>query len=221
MSLPQFLLDVLGEIVGPTTCAACDEPVRPRVLFCEACVVTVGVPADGRAAFLYGGAVASAIARLKYRDRPDLGGRLGWIMAAVAPRDADLVVPVPLHPRRLAERGFNQSALLAAAYARHLRLPCAPRALERIRDTPYQMLLPRQYRGANVAGAFVCRIPQSPAIRGRRVLVVDDVTTTGATLEACAGVLRATGARSVTTLALALRDRTASMQEESPGGATP
>ncbi len=203
MSL-SILIDVLGEIVAPSACAACDEPVGPRVLFCPACAASAIVADDGRAAFAYGGAIATAIARLKFRARPELGARLGAAMAEVAPRDADVVVPVPLHVRRLAERGFNQSALLASAYATRLGLRHLPRALARTRDTAHQLHLPRHARAGNVFGAFMCRM-QAP-LAGKRVLLVDDVTTTGATLEACADAVRSSGARRVETLALARRE---------------
>jgi len=209
MNLPGFLLEVLGELLAPNACAACDEPVRPRILFCEACASTV-LPAEERGAvFAYGGAIATAIARLKYRGRPDLAPRLAAAMLAVARAadvggaDADVVVPVPLHPRRLAERGYNQAALLAGPIAKRLRVPHAPRALERVRDTPRQMELARAAREANVAGAFACGV----IVERRRVLLVDDVTTTGATLAACEKALRARGAASVATLALARKER--------------
>ena len=216
--LARLALDVVGEIAAPTTCAACDERVRPRVVFCEACAVSVIARPEGaspRAAFVYGGAVATAILALKYRRRPDLAPRLGAAMAAHAVDLAsriDLVVPVPLHPRRLAERGFNQAALLASPIAAELGVPRRARALERIRDTPKQAELDRESRAANVEGAFRCASPK--AVEGRRVLLVDDVRTTGATLSACAATLLASGARSVVTYAFAAKDRASEASED-------
>jgi ComF family protein len=125
-------------------------------------------------------------------------------MAERAPRDVDLVVPVPLHPMRAAERGFNQSALLARPIAAALGAPLGARVLERVRDTPRQAALDRTDRLVNVRAAFRCREPR--VVAGKRVLLVDDVRTTGATITECRAVLAAAGARTVRTWVLAVRD---------------
>lgn len=206
-------LALVGELVAPTRCVACEERVGPRVLFCDACGASVGPPHERVSAhyavFEYGGAVATAVARFKYAGRSDLAQRLAGIMAAraevlVAPR-VDLVVPVPLHPRRLVERGFDQAALLSGPIARHLGVEHRPRALLRTRETPPQASLDRAARSANVADAFRCSSVAS--LRGRRVLLVDDVRTTGSTLGACAEALHAAGVSEVQTLVLASRNR--------------
>ncbi len=112
---------------------------------------------------------------------------------ARAPAPApDLVVPVPLHPRRLRERGFNPATLLARALARERRVRLDPVALRRVRDTPSQTRLDRRARRRNVRGAFVARARVPP-----RVWLVDDVVTTGSTLGEAARALRRAGARSV------------------------
>jgi predicted amidophosphoribosyltransferase len=121
-------------------------------------------------------------------------------VAASAPESAPLVVAVPLHPRRLRSRGYNQSELLAAELRGRLRLEGPAGRLVRIRDTPPQVGLDRPRRQVNVAGAFAWRGP-SPA--GRACVVVDDVATTGATLEACAAALRAAGSGRVLGLTVA------------------
>jgi ComF family protein len=151
-------------------------------------------------ASVFGGAVARAIVRLKSGRRSEIARPLGDLLwQAVAPRKEDLgsavAVPVPLHPSRLAERGFNQSTLLAARLARRLGVPLWPSALSRTRDTPPQATLARGARLANVADAFVARQPEH--VSGRNVLLVDDVWTTGATLEACESALLAAGATRV------------------------
>lgn len=214
----NVVLGILGELIAPSRCAACDEQVAPRVLFCGSCGIAVmragPQPAGQYAVFAYGGAVAAAIVRLKYAGRFDLASRLGPLMAQVMTplaNEVDVVVPVPLHPARLAERGFDQAALLSGPVARGLRVEHAPRALSRTRATPRQASLDRSARAANVASAFRCRSPR--AVQGRRVLLVDDVRTTGATLASCAEALRKAGARTVLTLVLASRDA-----EESAGG---
>lgn len=205
---------LLGELVGPSRCAACDLPLAARVLFCPPCAASVERAAHGRdaradgwtAAFEYGGAMAIAIGKLKYEDRADLGPLLGRSMlrAAEPLRGAvDVVVPVPLHPRRLADRGYNQAALLAAPIARALGATLAPRALERRRDTTRQASLGRARRVVNVDGVFAAREPAR--MRGARVLLIDDVRTTGATLGGCETALHDVGARAVLALVLAHR----------------
>jgi ComF family protein len=112
-----------------------------------------------------------------------------------------IVVPVPLHPLRLAERRYNQSSLLASRLSRRLASAYLPLALARTRDHARQATLDRQARHANVRGAFSVRRPER--IRGRPVLLVDDVRTTGATLAACAECLVGAGAGSVRSAVVA------------------
>lgn len=213
-ALASFAVELFATLLAPPRCAACDAAVGRMAAFCRECAATAE-PAprrepDGRedaiAAFVYGGAVARAIVAMKYASRPDLARPLGDLLfraVSASPVDVGgaLVVPVPLHPRRLAERGYNQSALLARRLAHHLRVPLAPMALARDRDTPRQATLDRAARLANVSASFRARDPAR--VRGRRVLLVDDVRTTGATLEACAAALRAAGAIAVLTAVVA------------------
>ncbi len=111
----------------------------------------------------------------------------------------DAVVAVPMHPRKQRERGYNQAALLARRFARAAGLPLVPRALRKTRDTAAQSSLHREERAANLRGAFAA----DPLVRGRRVLLIDDVCTTGATLRACARALRRAGAEGVAALTVA------------------
>lgn len=211
----MLIFDLLGELVAPTRCAACEERVRPSLLFCGTCAVSVERSEEPDAVFQYGGAVADAIVRFKYRGRHDLASRLGGAMAALAAKTygtaatrgavarPDLVVPVPLHPRRVVERGFDQAALLAGPVAKILRAEISVTVLRRTRDTPRQATLDRDARAANVESAFICAAPAR--VRGRRVLLIDDVRTTGSTLGACREALREAEAASVSTLVLAAR----------------
>jgi ComF family protein len=195
---------LFAELVAPSRCAACDGRVLPRVLFCPPCAASVH-RSEGHGAFEYGGAIATAIMRLKYLDRADLAPRLALAMVPACPDNArsfDLVVPVPLHPRRMAERGYNHAALLAGPVARGLGLELSPRALVRIRDTPRQASLDRAARLENLRDAFAAR---ADLAGGARIVLVDDVRTTGATLEACTAALRAAGAEEVLPLTLACR----------------
>jgi ComF family protein len=208
-SIASVAVELLASIVAPARCASCDAEVARLAVFCGTCASTVErAPAgDERsiAAFAYGGPVALAIARLKYDRRPDLARPLGDLLwRAVAPhahnfRDA-VVVPVPLHASRLAERGFNQSALIARRVARRLGAPLLPLALARVRDTPQQMVLDREARIANIADAFRAREPER--LHQRSVLLVDDVRTTGATMNACTRALLEAGASSITEAAV-------------------
>src|SRR5262249_27634825 len=117
--------------------------------------------------------------------------------------DADLIVPVPLHRWRLLLRRYNQAGLLAQALGRAVQRPVAPDLLVRRRRTPSQGGPGRTGRRRNVAGAFAVRPRRAGLVEGRRVLLVDDVHTTGATLGECARVLRRAGAAAVDVLTLA------------------
>jgi ComF family protein len=202
------------DVILPPACLGCDE--SGHGLWCPRCAGTMppelpgslsvgGVPLFG--AFPYAPPVSDAVQRLKYGGRTDLAVRLGRLMAARVTQDAapNLVVPVPLHRRRLAARGFNQSALLARAVARELDAACEPRILFRQKDTPQQAGQDRAQRLSNLRGAFGVRCPSAVALR--RVLLVDDVVTTGATMSGCIDVLRSAGADvvGVSSLCVALR----------------
>jgi ComF family protein len=159
-------------------------------------------PASSSTLFVYGGPLAEAIRRFKYHGRTEIAPALGQLLSgAVLPYvgRVDLVMPVPLYPSRLRARGFNQAALLAKPVARRLGLPLDVMALGRIRDTAEQAGITRAERALNVKGAFVARAPRRPS----RVLLIDDVRTTGATLAAASEALLNAGYSSVHVLALA------------------
>ncbi len=208
----QVAVSLFCDALSPPACAACDQLIPSRQVFCADCAATIvrdAPQADGSITFArFGGAIARALKRFKYEERADLAGPLGHLLRrAVIDADirADVVVPVPLHPRRLAERGYNQSALLARSVAQLLDVPFAPRALERCRQTAQQARLGRAERLENMAEAFEVR--DKPAVASRSVLVVDDVLTTGATLLACRQALVRAGAREVTSVCLARSGR--------------
>jgi ComF family protein len=156
-----------------------------------------------RAAVAFEGPIERAIHRFKYERWEALAPALAGLLLdrlAVDPPPAHLVVPVPLHPHRERERGYNQSALLARELSRRLNLRSPPGRLIRTRQTPPQVGLDRVQRRANVADAFVW---QGPNLDRQPILLVDDVATTGATLNACAGALRQSGSGAVMGLAVA------------------
>lgn len=181
-----------GDLAGEALCAACrrSPPAFDRA----------------RAALAYDAASKPLVLRFKHADRTDAAPAFAlWMRRAGAEllRECDLVVPVPLHPRRLFLRRYNQAGLLAQGLARLGGKPYQPLLLVRRRATPSQGRLSRQRRKLNVAGAFAVPAAARPALKGRRVLLVDDVLTTGATLSACARSLKRAGAASVDALVLA------------------
>jgi len=214
LAVLRALSSTIASALSPPRCAACDANLKSRAVFCATCASAVEPatsPPSGTVAFaVFHGPIADALRRFKYNERPDLAAPLGQLAshaAREAKLSADLVIPVPLHPRRLAERGYNQAALLASKVASALDADFAPRALCRTRHTPQQARLDREGRLGNVAGAFQVRSPR--AVRGRRVLLVDDVVTTGATIDACREALLAAGATSVVALAVACAEKDA------------
>jgi ComF family protein len=191
-------------LLAPLRCAGCDEPIDAPAAFCDACAASNQLAALPGAVFEYGGPVADAIQRFKYEGRSELATALGALMAEEALRSSarfDAVVPVPLHWRRRRARGYDQAALLAKPVAKALGVPALLRGLRRVRNTPSQVDLPFGERQRNVRRAFA-----ASRLRGaRRVLLVDDVRTTGATIRAASEALTAGGAFEVHSLVLAAR----------------
>lgn len=158
---------------------------------------------SARAACVHAGAAKQLVTRLKYGDRTDLAPWMARFMARAGAEliaEADVIIPVPLHRGRLWRRRFNQAAELARALSVTSDLPMAAGALRRRRRTRPQVGLTANQRQVNVRGVF--KVPQGEeiAVAGRRVLLVDDVLTTGATVEAAAKALKKAGATSVMVL---------------------
>lgn len=160
-----------------------------------------------RAVARFDGVMRELVHDLKFRDRHDARRLLGRRLAQAGAElliDTDVIVPVPLPRGRLFRRRFNQSAILSLEVARLARAGFAPLALVRTRKTPPQVGLTRAQRRRNVAGAFAVPSEELPDIAGAKVLLVDDVITTGATVGACARTLKRAGASHVDVLALAM-----------------
>jgi len=159
-----------------------------------------------RACGLYRGSLAHAIRRFKFNARRSILPALsGFILEAdqtwLADVEVDAVIPVPLHPRRLSERGFNQAADLARPVSRRRRAPLLYSALIRQRDTEPQYGLSLNQRRQNVKGAF--KVMDPARIRDRKILLVDDIMTTGITVDECVRALNKSGADKVVVLTLA------------------
>src|SRR5471032_959305 len=188
-------------------CACCGLPF-PVALegenICAACLAKPPAFDSARAILVYDQTSRGAILALKHADRLDLvPGFTRWLsrIGRAALEDSDMVVPVPLHPFRLWRRRYNQSAELARRLARDGSLSYAT-TMARSRPTPSQgAMASAKARRRNVLGAF--NIPDPAIVAGRRVLLVDDVLTTGATVEACARALKRAAAKRVHVLALA------------------
>ena len=191
--------------VAPPFCLRCGRALDAAAcpIACPLCSVRP-LRMDGvRAAVELEGAMRRAIHAFKYGGRTELAPPLAELMVSAWNEDpfpVDCIMPVPLHPARLRERGYDQAALLARELAAPIKLPVLAQGLERTRVTETQTRLSAPDRRKNVAGAFAAG---APCVKGRSVLLVDDVCTTGSTLDACAGVLRTVGAANVYAYTLA------------------
>jgi ComF family protein len=174
-------------------CEVCAVPL-PSGAVCGACLDRPPRFARVVAPFSYRFPLTALLHAYKYGGRLAHARVLGAALAAVVMPDAEVIVPMPLAPRRLAERGFNQALEIARFVAGATGLPLLPRACRKIVETPPQASLPWKERAGNVRRAFVC----DADLREKRVAVIDDVLTTGATLNELARVLRRAGATEVT-----------------------
>lgn len=164
------------------------------------------VYARARAVARFDGPARRLVHRLKYGDRLELARTMGAWMARAGEEllvEADLLVPVPLHARRLAYRQFNQSALLAQAISRMCGVPAEAGLLQRVKATPSQVGLSRTQRGLNLQGAFRVHPEKTTILAGRAVVLVDDVLTSGATVNAASRALLRGGARRVDVIVFA------------------
>ena len=204
--------------LGPPQCRLCGYPLPhalPAAPLCGACAREEPPYDRARAALRYDDGARRLILAFKHADRTDTAPAFGvWLARAGAEllAEAELIAPVPLHRFRVLRRGYNQSAILARALAGETGLPLIPDLLQRPRATPSQQGLSGQARLENVtAGAFRVHPWHRQRAEGRRVVLIDDVLTTGATAGACARVLRRAGASQVDVLTLARVVRDAAM----------
>ena len=185
----------------PPYCRKCAQPV-PSGALCRQCTAAPPALEGIRAVFLMEGSIREAVHAVKYSNLRAAAPSLGRLMArwlVSTPLPGEVLLSVPLHKRRLRERGYNQSALLAKEVSKVTGLPLRENLLVRTRDTPPQISLSLQERIRNVEGSF--ELPGDG--KGLKIILVDDVVTTGSTMSACGKALRAGGAGSVWGLALA------------------
>ncbi len=194
--------------VGPYRCDICGMPVNAYTPICDACQQEQHAFTRAWAVFMYEGVIKRLIYRYKYSGEATLTApfaqwmqneytALGW--------NAELIIPVPLHPLRRRQRGYNQAQLLAEALSKQLHIPIDVKLLLRIVNTKTQTKLGRHQRLENLKHAF--KAEKSESIKGKTVLLVDDVYTTGATADQCSEVLKRAGAARVFLLTLALTPR--------------
>ncbi len=208
----RSLADSSLDLLFPPRCAHCK---RPGSLLCEPCIALIPHLPDGPApAHLdtfyalggFDGPLRSAIHAFKYDGQRRMAGWFGERLAAlVLPLHANVIAPVPLHPKRERERGYNQSALLASEVAERLHIPHDGAVLRRTRVTQQQALLGYADRAKNVRDAFSA---DAERVHGKAIILIDDVCTSGATLSSCAAALRTAGALHIygLTVARTLRD---------------
>ena len=195
------------DFIAPPQCALCGFPFdydEGADVLCGACIASPPAFDRARSVLRYSGVARDLVLGFKHRDRTHAAPPFAqWMERAgeALLADADAVAPVPLHRFRLFTRRYNQAALLARELARLCDLPFAPDLLARTRHTRSQAGLSRRGRIENVRGAFAVRRVED--VRGRRIVLVDDVMTTGATAGACAAVLKRAGALGVDVLSLA------------------
>lgn len=201
----RFCAPCWGQLrfLGPPWCATCHAPFevdRGPAAQCGACLADPPSHDGVRAAVAYGEIARSVALKLKYGGRMAYAETMARAMARLMPGDAELLVPVPLHRWRLWSRGFNQAVLIARALGKAGGVPVDPHLLRRVKATPVLRGLGARGRAKAVAGAFALAPGAGGRLRGRSVVLVDDVHTSGATADACTRALKRGGAARVTIL---------------------
>jgi len=193
----------LAKIESPV-CPKCGKP-QTNALLCPGCSSWEADIDAVRSTFRFEGVIRTAIHEFKYRNLRAIAGQLAALLndylVVEASIPCEVLVPVPLHGKRIKERGYNQSALLATELSKLTGFPVNDSCLIRSRyNVPQAKTRNVEERRQNVIGIFTC---QNKDLRGKKVLLIDDVTTSGATLNACASILKTFGAASVWGLTLA------------------
>ncbi len=184
--------------LGPAHCSLCAQPFpgqSPDIHLCSKCLRKPPLFSTVHTLGSYQGSIKKAVQHLKYRNQLTLAKPLGLLLAEklddmTGDNRPDLLIPVPLHRKRLRQRGYNQAVELARPVARKLRLPLTTKLLKRIRQTPPQQGLSAEERRQNIRNAF----DLTNTIQGQKILLLDDVMTTGETIRECCRILHLGGA---------------------------
>ncbi|APR54161.1 ComF family protein [Sphingomonas koreensis] len=190
-------------LIAPPWCATCNLPFdydRGPDAQCGRCLAAPPRHDGVRAAVAYGPTARTLALRLKYGGRTAYAATAARLMARLMPEGAELLVPVPLHRGRIWRRGFNQAALIARELSRRSDVPVELDLLRRVKATPVLRGLGARGRNKAVAGAFAAGAGARETLKGKAVVLVDDVHTSGATADACVRVLKRAGAAKVTIL---------------------
>ncbi len=196
-------------LISAPMCACCGIPFVVAIgedARCPECLENPPAFSMARAVMVYDAVSAPLVSALKFHDQWAGFDRYAQMMSAAGSgllKDADVLIPVPLHWRRLLTRKFNQSAVLAYGVSAASGVACAVDILKRVRPTKPQMRLDRKERAANVKRAFAVEPAAEVVVKGKVIVLVDDVVTTGATANACAKALLKAGANEVRILSLA------------------
>lgn len=207
MKRMKKLFDSLLNLIFPPRCEVCKQDSKEAL--CAKCFGQIKFmkPHLGiHCVSVYDGVIKDALHRFKFKQRKSLAEPLGILMVkylseitALEIKEIDVIIPVPLHSSRQRQRGFNQVQLLAEVISKYFNLPVLP-ALERIKNTKPQFDLPRRERFINVSEAF--KVSDSKAVYNRRILLIDDIYTTGSTISECSKTLKIAGAKKVEVLSL-------------------
>ncbi|MBI5180418.1 MAG: ComF family protein [Nitrospirae bacterium] len=202
-------------LIDDPVCPCCGLPFKSEVALIKSPDFLCGECREKRRYFtkaiavgVYEGTLSEAIHILKYQKRQAMAKYLNAMVTDVLLQrlfDSDIIIPVPLHKKRLSERGFNQSLLIAHHISKRFSIPLCIDGLQRIRWTRPQIELTKEERLKNVRGAFVvgAGFKPVPTIKGKKIILVDDVYTTGATVNECAKVLKKGGAKDVVVFTIA------------------
>ena len=195
-------------MITPPRCTVCSRPLRgDQRSPCEECRGEPRFYRRGKAIALYTGMLKELLHTVKYDFRPELADALGSLLAVGLENDPlgddiDLIIPAPLHPEKQQSRGYNQAQLLAVPVTKALEKPLAIGVLVKVKPTKSQSGLSRKERKTNISGVFA--VTDCLGVAGQKILLIDDIVTTGYTLSECARVLLLAGAKEVSVLTLAI-----------------